>query len=65
MADLPRIALLEVLRTPAADPDVDFLREALRVLTQELTEAEVDAHLGQVSRHGMAHLHAIGLSTGQ
>jgi putative transposase len=46
MADMPRMALMELLRKAAADPDVDFLREALRVLTQELMEAEVEAHLG-------------------
>jgi transposase-like protein len=46
MADTPRMALMELLRKAAADPDVDFLREALRVLTQELMEAEVEAHLG-------------------
>ena len=46
MADMPRMALMALLRTAAADPDVDFLREALRVLTQELMEAEVEAHLG-------------------
>ena len=37
---------MELLRKAAADPEVDFLREALRVLTQELMEAEVEAHLG-------------------
>jgi putative transposase len=46
MADTPRMALMDLLRKAAADPDVDFLREALRVLTQELMEAEVEAHLG-------------------
>ena len=46
MADMPRMALMDLLRKAAADPDVDFLREALRVLTQELLEAEVEAHLG-------------------
>jgi putative transposase len=46
MADMPRMALMELLRKAAADPDVDFLREALRVVTQELMEAEVEAHLG-------------------
>ena len=46
MADLPRMALLDLLRKAAAEPDVDFLREALRVVTQELMEAEVEAHLG-------------------
>ena len=45
MADTPRMALLELLRTAAADPDVDYRREALRVLTQELMDAEVEAHL--------------------
>ncbi len=37
---------MDLLRKAAAEPDVDFLREALRVLTQELMEAEVEAHLG-------------------
>ena len=46
MADSPRMALLDLLRKAVADPDVDFLREALRVVTQELMEAEVEAHLG-------------------
>ena len=46
MADTPRMALMELLRKAAADPDVDFLREALRVLTQELMEAEVEAQVG-------------------
>jgi transposase-like protein len=40
------MALMDLLRKAAADPDVDFLREALRVLTQEVMEAEVEAHLG-------------------
>ena len=40
MADTPRMALLDLLRKAAADPDVDFLREALRVLTQELAGAD-------------------------
>lgn len=46
MADMPRMALIDLLCKAAADPDVDFLREALRVLTQELMEAEVEAHVG-------------------
>jgi putative transposase len=46
MADTPRMALMDLLRKAAVAPDVDFLREALRVLTQELMEAEVEAHLG-------------------
>jgi putative transposase len=50
MADRPRMALMELLRKAAVDPDVDFLREALRVLTQELMEAEVESHLG-AERH--------------
>lgn len=37
---------MDLLRKAVADPDVDFLREALRVVTQELMEAEVEAHLG-------------------
>lgn len=50
MADLPRMALMDLLRKAAVDPDVDFLREALRVLTQEVMEAEVEAHVG-AERH--------------
>ena len=46
MADTPRMALRDLRRKAAADPDVDVLREALRVLTQELMEAEVEAHVG-------------------
>ncbi len=46
MADTPRMALLDLLRKAAADPDVDFLREALRVLTQALMEVEVSQQLG-------------------
>src|SRR5688500_9332622 len=50
MTDTVRMALTDLLRKAAADPEVDFLREALRVLTQELMEAEVAAHLG-AGRH--------------
>jgi len=46
MAAMPRMARLDLLRKAAADPEVDFLREALRVLRQELMEAEVAAQLG-------------------
>jgi transposase-like protein len=40
------MAVMDLLRKAAADPDVDVLREALRVVTQDLMEAEVAAHLG-------------------
>jgi putative transposase len=46
MADMPRMALQDLLRKAAVDPDVDFLREGLQVLMQELLEVEVEAHLG-------------------
>ena len=46
MADTTTMALLELLRKAQAEPDVDFLREALRVAMQGLLEAEVAAHVG-------------------
>ena len=46
MADEMRMALMDLLRKAAVEPNVDFLREALRVVSQELMEAEVEAHLG-------------------
>src|SRR5215212_8367443 len=50
MADTTSMALLDLLRKAAAEPDVDFLREALGVLSHALMEAEVEAHLG-AGRH--------------
>ncbi len=46
MADTLKMALMDLLRKAGVDPDVDFLREAVRVMSQELMEAEVEAHLG-------------------
>ena len=46
MADTVKMALMDLLRKAGVEPDVDFLREAVRVLSQELMEAEVEAHLG-------------------
>ena len=40
------IDLLELLRKRGVDGDVDFLREALRVLTDALMDAEVTARIG-------------------
>ena len=40
------IDLLELLRKRGMDGDVDFLREALRVLTDALMDAEVTARIG-------------------
>lgn len=37
---------MELLRKAATEPDVDFLREAVQVMSQALMEAEVEAHLG-------------------
>ena len=42
--------LLELLRKRGADGDVDFLREALRVLVEGIMDAEVSARIG--SEHG-------------
>ena len=44
------IDLLGLLRKAGVEPDADFLREGVRVLTQALMEAEVSAHLG-AERH--------------
>ena len=41
-----RMDLLEPLRKRGADGDVDFLREALRVLVEEIMEAEVSSRIG-------------------
>ena len=41
-----RVDLLGLLRRRGADGDVDFLREALRVLLEEIMEAEVSSRTG-------------------
>ena len=46
MADTVRMALLDLLRKAELEPEVDFLREALQVMSQAVMEAEVEAHLG-------------------
>src|SRR4030081_2368471 len=46
MADDLRIALQELLRKAELDSDVDFLREGVRVMAQQLMELEVAQHLG-------------------
>jgi transposase-like protein len=46
MAETLSMALAELLRKADADPDVDTLREGVRVLTQALMEIEVAQHLG-------------------
>jgi putative transposase len=46
MADTTSMALMDLLRKAGAEPDMDFLREAVRVMSQALMEAEVAAHLG-------------------
>src|SRR3712207_5515227 len=50
MAAGQSIDLLGLLRKAGVEPDADFLREGVRVLTQALLEAEVTAHLG-AERH--------------
>jgi putative transposase len=45
MADTTRMALLDLFRKAGVEPDLDFLREAVRLVSQELMEAEVEAHL--------------------
>ena len=46
MATVDSMALLEVLHKCGMDGEVDFLREALRVLVQSLMEAEVSGQIG-------------------
>src|SRR3712207_1673835 len=50
MADGTSMALLDLVRKAAAEPDVDLLREAMAVMSQALMEAEVEAHL-RAGRH--------------
>jgi transposase-like protein len=46
MADSLSMALTELLRKADAEPDLDTLREGVRVLTQALMELEVAQHVG-------------------
>ena len=46
MADDLRMALAELLRKADLDGDVDFVREGVRLLAQQLMELEVSQHLG-------------------
>ncbi len=46
MADAWRMALAELLRKADLEPEVDVLREGVRVLSQALMELEVSQHLG-------------------
>jgi putative transposase len=46
MADSLSMALSELLRKAEAEPDLDTLREGVRVLSQALMELEVAQHLG-------------------
>jgi hypothetical protein len=46
MAEDLRIALQELLRKAELDNDVDFLREGIRVMAQQLMELEVAQHVG-------------------
>ena len=50
MADAMRMALAELLRKAEVDPELDLVREGLRVLAQALMEAEVTQHVG-AERH--------------
>jgi putative transposase len=50
MADTTSMALLDLVRKAAVEPDVDFLREAMKVISHALMEAEVEAHVG-AGRH--------------
>jgi putative transposase len=45
MADTTRMALVDLFRKAGIEPDLDFLREAVRLVSQELMEAEVEEHL--------------------
>ena len=50
MADDVRMALAELLRKAEADPDLDVLREGVRVLAEAVMELEVERHVG-AGRH--------------
>ena len=50
MADELRMALLELLRKGGMEQDADFLREGVRVLSEQLMALEVSQHLG-AERH--------------
>jgi transposase-like protein len=50
MADTLSMALAELVRKAEVEPDVDVLREGVRVLSQALLELEVAQHLG-AERH--------------
>ena len=41
-----RMDLLELMRKRRVDGDVDFLREALRVLVEEIMDADVSSRTG-------------------
>ena len=46
MTETLSMALAELLRKADAEPDLDTLREGVRVMTQALMELEVAQHLG-------------------
>ncbi len=46
MADEVSMALQDLLRKAELEGNVDFLREGVRVLAQQLMELEVAQHLG-------------------
>jgi len=46
LAENLSMALAELLRKADAEPDLDTLREGVRVMTQALMELEVAQHLG-------------------
>lgn len=50
MANELRIALLELLRKADLEPDVDVLRQGMKLLAQELMELDVTQHPG-AERH--------------
>lgn len=50
MADSLRMALMELVRKASQEQDTDFMREGVRVLSQELMELEVSQHVG-AERH--------------
>ena len=50
MADEVRMALAELVRKTEAEPELDVLREGVRVLAEAVMDLEVEQHLG-ASRH--------------
>lgn len=64
MADTLSMALEELLHKARMDHDLDFLKDGLRVMMQELMDAEVTQHLGVEKYHAALSARDSGMGTG-